>query len=398
MIGSASSKIHVGTGPVSTSTIAASNQGAILDALRREGALSKADICKITRLSVATVNRVTKNLLDRGYLVHAGVAESTGGRRPIILGVAPEVIVVGAIQVHHESLVGAIVGFDGQIIERFVSELGGDGDAASGPTSLKNMIARLIACAKARDLGMRAIGVAIANIADSSGVIQGLDARFWPEFTIDSVTEDFQIPITVENDANALAIGELYRGVGREQKDFVALVLDRGLRSGIVANGAIYRGARFAAGEVGYLLLESETRGEDAFQGELEAELEPSAVTRTIGELGYRSDHVLTASELIYLSESQDDPVLQRGAENVLDRLASAVAAIATILDPGIIIFGEGIAEQADLVIPALQARLEGRIAFIPELRVASLGSDAVLLGVAEMALRTSKPEVSLAP
>ncbi len=383
--------------PTSTTAIAASNQAAIVETLRTYGPSSKLRISEVTGLSAATVNRLAKQLGDRGLVAQAGTEASSGGRPPVVLGVVREAVVVGAVQVHQDRVIGGLVGFDGSILERHERPILTE-DQDAGPACLRDVMEFLIARGAERATPLRAIGVSIAGLTSSDGPVTGLDARYWPELPIERVVEGFDVPVTVENDANVLAIGELYRGVGRSTGHFVALILDRGLGSGVVVNGALYRGARAAAGEVGHLLLRSDAlHAEPQEHGELEAVLDPESVTRAASRAGIASGRLLTAPEIIALA-MDGEARAELIASGVLDGLARAVAALASILDPSVIVLGEGLYLRADTVIPALRQRLEGRIPFVPEIRPASLGADAVLLGAAEMALRATKLPVPLLP
>ncbi|MEJ6490355.1 ROK family transcriptional regulator [Leucobacter sp. USCH14] len=373
--------------PASTSVIAASNQGALVEALRQRGALSKMQLSELTGLSAATVNRVLKGLIEHGFVAQAGTEESTGGRPPVLFDVVPTALVSGAVQVRRDGITGALVGFNGEIIERFEREFDASGPG-EGPRALHRMITHLAERCAALDIPLHVIGVSVGGIASPSGTVTGLNPRYWPEATLTELVGEHDVRVVVENDANALALGELYRGVGRSSRQFVALVLDRGLGSGIVANGELVRGARFAAGEVGYLLIDSDSlTTPPQGRGELESKIDPVAVTGAAHQAGIDSAHQLTAAEIVS-RESAGDQRAAPVASMVLDMLARGVAALVSILDPDVVVLGEGLDKRADIVIPGLRKRLEGRIQFVPEIRTASLGADAVLLGVAETALR----------
>lgn len=375
--------------PASTSAVGVTNQNAIVEAVRASGEVSKARIGEITGLSGPTVNRLLKSLIDQGYIEYAGVEMSSGGRPPLTVRVAPLAVLTGAVQAHASQVIGALVGFDGAIIDRFELDVPFDGPE-SGPLTLRAMLAELIAQAEARGGALRGIGVSLAGVADGVGPITGLERTRWPEVTSAHLTRGFTVPVIIENDANVLAIGELYRGVGSSARDFVALVLDRGLGAGVVVNGALYRGARSAAGEVGYLLLgaDSLTRGLQD-RGELEALLEPAAVTARAHAAGIEFEGELTAPEVIGLAADGNVNAAAL-AEEVLDGLARGIAALSSILDPQVILLGEGLDLRADVVVPAIKKRLAGRVQFVPEIQTASLGANAVLLGASEMALRAS--------
>ncbi|UWF77322.1 ROK family protein [Microbacterium neungamense] len=235
-----------------------------------------------------------------------------------------------------------------------------------------------------------AAGVSVTGIIARSGEVTGLDASHWTGATISRFESGFSAPVLVENDANALAIGELHRGIGRKSPDFVTLLLERGLDAGIVANGSLYRGANAAAGEIGFLLVESssfERRFEEA--GDLETRLSAATITRQADAAGIPHDGGLTAMQLIALAHAGDErarPI----AEDVLDHIARALGALASILDPEYIVLGEGLDGDSRFVASALRSRLEGRIQHVPAIIPASLGADAALLGAAEMAIRAA--------
>lgn len=373
--------------PSSTSSIAVHNLNAVLDTIRTHGELSKARICELTGLSAATVNRLLKLLADQGYVEQAGLEASSGGRPPVIVRIAARAVLTGAVQAHADRVIGAIVGFDGIIIERIEREVGTLSRGA-GLTTLRATIAELVSSAEPLGTPLRSVGVSIAGIPDEDGLISGLERPRWTDLTIEQITEGFSLPVIIENDANALAIGELYRGVGLHAAHFVALVLDRGLGSGVIANGALYRGARSSAGEVGYLLLGSDSLSRGLLdRGELEAILEPATVTRRALAAGVIRGGEITAPAVIALAADGDLKAFEL-AEQVIDGLARAVAALSSILDPEVVILGPGLDHRADVIVSALHRRLVGRIQAVPDIRTATLGTDAVLLGAAEMALR----------
>lgn len=373
------------------------NQNAIVEAVRAHGELSKARIAELTGLSMPTVSRLIRALTEQGYIEQAGVEEPRGGRPAATVRVVPLAVLAGAVQAHADRVLGALVGFDGAIVERVETAVPFAGERP-GPAAVRETIAELIARAGARGGSLRGIGVSLAGVTDRNGPVTGLEPTRWSDFAVRDIEEGFEVPVIVENDANALAIGELYRGAGRDTRHFVALVLDRGLGAGIVANGELYRGARSAAGEVGYLLLGSDslTRRVDD-RGELESVLEPAAVTARARGVGIDLGRELTAPEVIALAADGDARAAEL-AEDVLDGLARGIAALSSILDPQVVILGEGLDLRTEVVIPAIENRLRDRVQTLPEIRTATLGADAVLLGASEMALRDSGALVPARP
>ncbi len=363
--------------------------------------MSRHDIGVCTGLSAATVNRLTAVLIADRFVVQDGVAPSTGGRPSIVLRYTGAYRVVAAVKVNADGFVGVLVDFDGVIIERIAVDVEfatAEKIAASIRTEnqpthkLRMLVGRLLREAGTRGLPCVAIGISVPYTVTADGRMSGTeDAADWVDFTAeDLIDSSVGIPVFIENDANALAYGELYHGVGRLTKHFAALVLAQGLGAGLVANGALYRGSRSAAGEVGYLLMgESSLRQAYPRGGDLETRIGRETLSAEARRRGMQlpDNAEISVTEIFTLAQS-GDAIAAGMAGEVLDNLARTVAAISSVLDPEFIVLGEGLDRHADFLIPALESRLEGRIHHVPTMTTAALESDAVVLGVAELAMR----------
>ncbi len=371
------------------STLLLVNQTSILDVLKSRGPMSKAQIGEATGLSPATVNRLTAALISQGLIARHGVKASTGGRPPILLAFAGDAHVVGAIQIRSDTVRGALVDFDGSIIERRERTIA-VGGKQQGLAAYRALVSELERLGEERGTALLATGVSATAIIKPDGTISGLDPRLWGSLTVQQLQESRTIPVVVENDANALAIGELHRGIGRESQNFVTLLLERGLGAGIIANGSLYRGAHSAAGEVGFLLVETSSFGRRFDSaGDLETRLSPATITQEAERAGIPHHDDLTAIRLIALAHSGDERARPL-AHRILDDVARALGALASILDPEYIVLGEGLDGGSEAIAPALRSRLEGRIQHVPQIIPASLGEDAALLGAAEMAIQAA--------
>jgi predicted NBD/HSP70 family sugar kinase len=389
-----------------TNTLSLVNQTAIVEALKARGPMSRQEIGYETGLSPATVNRLTAALMANRYVVQHGVEPSTGGRPSILLRYTGAYRVVAALQVRRQSVTGVLVDFDGQIIQRIhvdapavpdESTVGDEngttsGGSRSGAEKIRRLMTRLVRAAEKRGTPCLAIGVSVPYVVDTDGNISGVEeGTQWTDLaTSDLIDPRLGVPVFIENDANALAIGELHRGVGRTSPHFVALLLARGLGAGIVANGALLRGSRSSAGEVGYLLLgESSLSRTYPEGGDLETRIGAEALTAEARRRGLQiaPGSSVSATDIFSLAHA-GDPIAEELSSEVLDYIARAVAAVSSVLDPECVILGEGLDHGRDFIGPALESRLTGRINRVPAIRPATLGEDAVILGAAETAMR----------
>lgn len=386
-----------------TSTLARVNQTAIIEALRESGALSRQQLGAKTGLSPATINRLTASLIEDGLVVPAGQEPSTGGRPSVLLRYAGSSRLVAAIQLRAETVTGILVDFDGKIVFRRSVALGrgapadAEGDAGQRAADQERQLGKvfrlfddLIATADSMGTPCLAVGIAVPGVVQQpEGVVGTMPEFGWTGVPFGTLLRDrTDLPVVVENDANALAYGELHNGAGRGLSSLVALFLENGLGAGIVANGELHRGARAEAGEIGYLLMERSSleRSYDA-RGDLEDRIGSLALTKRARERGMPipASGSLTAEDVFELARD-GNPDAKELADEILDMVAIAVAALVIVLDPELVVVGSSFVGSSDLVIPGIQERLRGRIIRVPRIEPATHREDAVLLGAAELA------------
>jgi predicted NBD/HSP70 family sugar kinase len=386
-----------------TSTLARVNQTAILEALRDSGAISRQQLGALTGLSPATINRLTASLIEQGLVAPAGQEPSTGGRPSVLLRYVGGSRVVAALQLRADMASGVLVDFDGRVVFRREVDFGPrllDPEGINEGERERDQHARLdktlklfdslLATAKTMGTPCLAAGVAVpGGVQQPEGLVGTMPELGWTDVRLGTLLrERSPIPIVVENDANALAYGELRRGAGRGLSSLVALFLENGLGAGIITNGELHRGSRAEAGEIGYLLMERSSLDRSYVEyGDLEDRIGSIALTRRAKERGIPipAKGVVTAEDIFELSASGNRDAREI-ADEILDMVALAVAAMVIILDPELVVVGSSFVESADTVIPGIQERLSGRIIRVPRLEAATHRGDAVLLGVAELA------------
>jgi len=387
-----------------TGTLARVNQTAILEALRNSGALSRQQIGAMTGLSPATVNRLTAALIEEGIVASAGREPSTGGRPSVLLRYAGGSRLVAAIQLRADRASGILVDFDAKIV--FRREIDFDprpfrlnnrsnavtraGQREGGLAQTIELFDLLISTAQTMGTPCLAVGIAVPGVVQHpEGSVGRMPELGWDGVQLGSLLRRrTSLPIVIENDANALAFGELHRGAGQEVNSLVALVLENGLGAGIITNRKLHRGARGEAGEIGYLLMDrSSLLRSYSDYGDLEDRIGSVALTRAAREHGIEvaERELLTAGDIFSLADNGDAAARELGDE-ILDMVAIAIAAMVMILDPELVVVGSNFVGSAETVIPGIRERLTGRIIRVPPLVAATHRNDAVLLGVAELA------------
>ncbi|GAB2509382.1 ROK family transcriptional regulator [Paramicrobacterium agarici] len=381
-----------------SNTVSRVNRTAIIEALRNRGPLSRQQIGEATGLSPATVNRLTANLIDEGLVARQGQIPSTGGRPSVLLSYTGNKQLVACIQMRADSSRGALIDFDSHFVHRIDVSFE-DLPPAGAPTDIETdervtrtlaLLDELIETADERGTPCVSVGVSVPGVVmQPEGRVAHLPEMGWPEFPLKKLfAARTELPIVMENDANALAVGELQHGAGRGVRSLVAVHLENGLGAGIISNGRIHHGYRFEAGEIGYLLMEPASLEKSySVLGDLEDRVGSVALTRKARSRGLDvpEGHLLMADE-IFDRAVQGEAVAVEMTSEILDMVAIAIGAMSIILDPEVIVLGSGLASHVDMVIPAIEERLAGRIIRVPHLEPATFVDDGVLVGIAELA------------
>jgi len=387
-----------------TSTLARVNRTTILESLRSSGALSRQQIGGLTGLSPATVNRLTGALIKEGIIATAGREPSTGGRPSVLLRYVGASRLVAAIQLRADRASGILVDFDAKTIYRreilfdprpfrpddHPAPTSSGREREGGLAQTVELFDLLITTAQGMGTPCLAVAVAVPGVVTNPGGSVGrMPELGWEGVQLGSLLRArTSLPVIIENDANALAFGELRRGAGQGLSSLVALVLEAGLGAGIISNGELHRGARGEAGEIGYMLMDRASLHRSySDRGDLEDRIGSVALTRTARERGIEvaERELLTAGD-IFTRASGGDRAARELGEEILDMIAIAIAALVIILDPELVVVGSNFAGSAETVIPGIRERLTNRIISVPPLVTATHRADAVLLGAAELA------------
>jgi predicted NBD/HSP70 family sugar kinase len=259
-----------------------------------------------------------------------------------------------------------------------------------GPTEfverLASAIEALVGAAGRPSTAMRALGVAVPGLVDAAAgrVLTAGNLAGWTDVPLAALlTERLAVPVQIERDANAAALGERWRGAARDFTTFAFVALGTGVGAGIVLDGRLHRGAHFAAGELGDLVVDRDELGRPrAGQGDLAHRLGGKTLRRRARQATGES---LSAAEAIALGDAEPD--LAPLAEDAVDDLALAMVAIAALLDPEAIIVGGGTAEAGEALLGRARTWVERETAAPPRMLAAALGPEAQLYGAVFAAL-----------
>lgn len=360
------------------------NRTAVLDAIRGAGPMTRRDIQAHTGLSPATVERLCSSLVAEGLIVADGSERSARGRPAVLYRHAGEGRVVAAIEVSASGVRGRLVDLDGRVAYVATELPCGDGEGPRGVQATLAVTEDLLEAARTLRKPCLAVGVSVPGaVSTPDGRVRNAVELGWHDLALgDILRARHDLPILIENDANAVGYGEWSRGAGVGSEHLVAFVLGNGAGAGIVSGGKILRGNRSAAGEIGFLLAD---RSAFARLYTLQGDLETRIATADGPSIGALLDAAVAG-----------EPHAISVAEEVFDYVGIACAALSVVLDPEVIVLAGQLARQPQYAVKQVRQRLAGRITFPPTLLASELGEDGALTGVAQIAIDLARESIYL--
>ncbi len=315
---------------------------AILGLLGTRGPSSRADIARTLDISPARVTQATQELLSRGLLTELEHLPSGGGRPARLLGLQRSAGGALGVKVTADHLAIVDVDLDGTV--RSYCNVDFDPDAPNALDELGHALQH--AMIERGDRPLLGVGVGIPGSVDNqaTGVVSA-PTLGWADAQVGlRLRSALGVPVLVENDVNTLAVAELLYGAGRTYASYLVITIGRGVGCGIVVDGAVYRGSRGGAGEIGHIpvTVDGPTCGCGA-QGCLEAYVGDAALLRWATESAVVPPNSNTADLLS--SARAGSPAAQKIYRDAGVILGRALAGVIHTLDPEVIvILGEGIA------------------------------------------------------
>ncbi|MEW6229100.1 MAG: ROK family transcriptional regulator [Bacillota bacterium] len=323
----------------STRLIRSLNAVLVLQTLYREGTCSRARIAEVTGMSLATMTRIISELTKRGLVSEYTVAESTGGRKPVILGLNYDKLYSVGIQLVRDRIALGFCNLRGEIItkrtfqpysldpDNLVGELSKEFDLLLGTNGIN----------REHILG---IGLAISGVVNAdTGVLLRSVNLGWRDVPIsEALKEAFGFPVVVENDANAAALAELWFGCAKDVPNFMYLKTDTGVGAGIVCNGNLMAGPRGMAGEIGHVPVIR--NGRECICGQrgcLDTYLYAQGLLRRYeAETGVHLEHTADFFERVL----SGDQAAEAMVEEAVEALSIVASFAATMLDLDLVVAG----------------------------------------------------------
>lgn len=232
------------------------NQSIVLDVIRRQRPISRAAIAQKTGLTKATVSNQVQTLIDSHLVREIGIGDSSGGRKPVLLTFNPRAGWAIGIDLGVHALLAVLTDLDGTILERREVPLT-DPDEDAVIRTLAKCVRNLADAAPPAPYGIVGIGLGVPGIVRNDGTVLLAPNLGWRNVPLlERLQALIGLPVTIDNEANAGAVGEKEYGAGRDYPNQIYVSISAGIGTGIILNNQLYRGAMGYSGEMGHTTID----------------------------------------------------------------------------------------------------------------------------------------------
>ena len=296
----------------------------------------------------------------------------------------------------------AVLDRDGKVLARRAESL----DLATPLTPVKQ-IARIASELCHGRSQYSAAGFAVGGLVRRDGMVYSDELPGWDKLALGRLLQaKLQVPVVVERNYNAAALGETWHGVGRGKDDVVVLSAGVTVGAGIISGGRLVRGAHDLSGSAGWMVVSEADGFEVRKFGGLEAFASEPAIVRAAKNAVTSGSGALSECEPDGISVEDIADMARRGdvtCKQIFRRagklLGFAVANLINVFDPEVVVFGGSLIAATDLFWDELthtaQSRCHPIAARRVRIRISGLGEDANLHGVGYLAWQTASPAAS---
>jgi len=392
------------------------NRSIVLNFIRQENSISRAEIAHRTKLSRSAVSNIINSLLDEGIIQESGIGESKGGRRPIMVNFNYSAAFVLGVDMGANHLLALVTDLEGNTIAGYQAEFSVEKGPEVGLPILVNLIHNILAEQNAAHKKILGIGLAVTGPLDSSTgtVVNPPIMPGWSKFPLRRyLNDEFRLPVLVDNDANLGALGEKWRGAGIGCNNLAYVKIGTGIGCGLILDGKLYRGSTGSAGEIGHITI---TRDGPPCRcgsfGCLESMAGSTAIINRV-KLAIEAGRETSLTNWNGSTESITVQAISDAAKTG-DRLTTevltdagryigiALANLVNLFNPGLIILGGGVATVGEALLEPLKQTVKERslVASFKDTRIVigTLGREAVATGAATLVLQEvfKGPQIAL--
>ena len=375
------------------------NTSLIAECLRSRGPLSRANLSDETGLSRSTVSSLVNALLEKGFVREIGLETPGRGRPGILLELDPKGGSAVGIEIGVDYISIVLTDFIAQVLWRQRVVSNPDDEQSVIFERAEELIQQALAVGEQHDLKCLGIGVGVPGLVNAQqGTLVFAPNLAWHEVPVrDKWTRRFHLPIFVENEANAAALGEFCFGVAQDVQNLIYLSAGFGLGAGIIIEGQLFCGSGGYAGEVGHMTIDPD--GELCGCGKhgcWETIVGPRAIARRARKAlqDNKDSHITTlvdgdlsridVNTVIQAAEAGDAVACNALRETGV-QLGIGIGNLVNAFNPQMVVLGGALSSASPFIMPVIEKAVQKHALPQPyeslEIAASAHGADACVMG-----------------
>lgn len=370
-------------------TIRDINKQIVLNYVREREPISRAEIARQTALQRSTVSSIINRLVDDGFIEETGAGDSTGGRKPTMLRLRTDEVVAIGIDITPTTTTVATANLAGKILDREIFKT-----SPERGVTFERIITRLSKIQAKLENQEVEIGVSVPGLVDEiSGVVSYVPYFKWKNWELKrEIEKAVGLPVLVDNDANSIALAELWFGRPevRGVNHFISVLIGEGIGTGIIIDGQIYRGQKGAAGEFGHMFVGEDSGGVVCSCGNTHCWEAFASNTATMAMFAKLTGRQGTGIDEIFALALEADKAAWQVIDRMTHYLAVGIVNLIVGMSPEAIIVSGKIANFWSKIEVKLLAEISENIKQkLPEtkVRASTLGEAPTLTGAVSLSL-----------
>jgi len=366
----------------SPETIAEHNKKLILNALRFNGNMSRADLSRHLNMSFPAISSNAKGLLEANYILEVGAGDNTIGRKSTMLAFNAQrgyIIGVDLGRFRIRMMLADLLGKEvmSTEIKNTASHIG---DGSESIKLIHDQVVDILKKSRKNKDDILCIVIGIPGVInEGKSYLAPFTENYHEKDMIETLQDAFEVDVILENCVNLGVIGEQWKGAGVNYKDITYIAYGVGLGSAHIVDGKLYTGARGAAGEIGFMVTDpiniSNTYDE---VGSLEETLSISKIEQYL-KAGNFDEEII---KLIKNYKDGGDIYARLMIDEIALNFVVMLVNIVAILNPEVIIIAGGLGyNMGKLFLDDWKKTLKKQVPFAPELVLSELHHTETMLG-----------------
>ncbi|MBA3632310.1 MAG: ROK family transcriptional regulator [Acidobacteria bacterium] len=374
-------------------TIRDINKQIVLNYVRDRAPISRAEIARETALQRSTISSIVDNLHGEDLIEEIGTGASSGGRKPTLLKLKTGKANAVGIDLTPRETTIAVADLAGEVLEQE--------HFATSPNieyMSEQIVKRVLAIAEKYGDRRLKVGMSLPGIVDYAlGKVLYIPYFGWRDWDIgQQIFRATNFPVTMDNDANSIALAELWFGDEKIRKinNFITVLVAEGIGTGVVFDGQVYRGEQGAAGEFGHMIVgenapvECSCGSRDCWEALSSEKATVARYQNLFGANGAKIDDIGFA-QLIGLARNGESQAVHALMETA-KYLGIGISNLIVGLSPQAIVVSGSITKAWDLIADEIHSVVERSVRSNlskPVITASTLGDNPTLIGSLSLVL-----------